>query len=198
MTSTTIYLVRHGHAHWIPDEGRVLSPEGHAGAQHVATLLRTERLTAVYASRAPRAVQTVEPLAAAHGLAVASIDDVRERRLSREPVGDHGAAVAWCWANPEASLPGGESNVEARRRGADVIKALARQHAGEMIVVGTHGNLLALILQHWDPAIDYAFWSRLSMPDIYALTLCDAGTSNVLRRWDAGDRFVPTRADAGR
>jgi broad specificity phosphatase PhoE len=129
-----------------------------------------------------RASQTVEPLAERLGLPVIMLDDLRERRLSTEPVDDHGAAVVWCWANAAAALPGGESNLDAQRRGVAVIELMAQRHAGETIVVGTHGNLLALILQHWDATVNHAFWSRLSLPDIYALRVDDAGCFTIIRR----------------
>ena len=191
MAHTTVHLVRHGHVIWTPDEDRVLSPEGHAGADYVATLLASEPIAAVYASSMRRAIQTVAPLAEALGMPVMTIDDLRERRLSGEPVDDHGAAVAWCWANPEAALPGGESNHAARRRGVAAITELVGRHKGEAIVVGSHGNLLALILQHWFPSVDHAFWNRLTMPDIYTLTLRDEGPPELARLWDAESRFMP-------
>lgn len=169
----------------------MLSPEGRAGAERVATLLAGEPISAVYASSMRRAIQTVEPLARSLGLPVTALDGLRERRLSGEPVDDHGAAVAWCWANPAAALPGGESNHAARRRGVAVINELVGRHKNQVLVVGSHGNLIALILQHWFPPVDHAFWSRLTMPDIYTLTLRDDSSPELARRWDAENRFVP-------
>ena len=79
----------------------------------------------------------------------------------------------------------------AQQRGVAVIIALTRCHTGETIVVGTHGNLLALILQHWAPAVDDAFWSRLTMPAVDALTLGTGAPARTPLRWDAGERFMP-------
>lgn len=62
MTPTTIYLVRHAHAAWTPDESRALSLGGQTGPEHLAALLRDKPIVAVYTSRARRALQTVEPL----------------------------------------------------------------------------------------------------------------------------------------
>jgi 2,3-bisphosphoglycerate-dependent phosphoglycerate mutase len=191
LAHTTVHLVRHGHVIWTPDEDRVLSPEGRAGAEQVATLLAGEPISAVYASTMRRAIQTVEPLARSLALPVTALEALRERRLSGGPVDDHGAAVAWCWANPEAALPGGESNHAARRRGVAAITELVGRQKNQVIVVGSHGNLLALILQHWFPSVDHAFWSQLTMPDIYTLTLRDDGSPEFARRWDAESRFVP-------
>lgn len=64
MTSTTVHLVRHAHVIWTPDEDRVLSPDGRADAERVATLLAREPISAVYASTMRRAIETVTPLAA--------------------------------------------------------------------------------------------------------------------------------------
>jgi 2,3-bisphosphoglycerate-dependent phosphoglycerate mutase len=94
LAHTTVHLVRHGHVIWTPDEDRVLSPEGRAGAERVAALLAGEPISAVYASTMRRAIQTVEPLARSLGLPVTTLDNLRERRLSGEPVDDHGTAVS--------------------------------------------------------------------------------------------------------
>lgn len=99
-----------------PFDGLVALSRGRAAASHVAALLRGESIRAIYASTARRAVQTtVEPLAELLGLAVTTVKDLRERRLSGEPVDDHGAAVAWCWANPAAALRAGSPPVITRR-----------------------------------------------------------------------------------
>jgi 2,3-bisphosphoglycerate-dependent phosphoglycerate mutase len=157
----------------------------------VAELLRDRPIIAVYASKAQRAIQTVDPLAITLSLAVTSIKNLRERRLGGEPVDDHAATVAWCLAHPEATQPGGESNLEARRRGVAVIIELVERHAGEAIAVGTHGTLLALILQHWEPSVDHTFWSQLTMPDIYVLRLDGGRLVCITPLWDAGSGFMP-------
>ena len=36
-------------------------------------------------------------------------------------------------------------------------------------MAATHGNLLALVLNGFDPAFGYEFWHQLSFPDIYRL-----------------------------
>ena len=81
------------------------------------------------------------------------------------------------WADPAFFYPGGESNLVAQRRAVAVVERLAALHPQEQIVVATHGNLLALILQHYDPAVGFAFWMALTMPDIYRLEIDAAGAS---------------------
>jgi len=51
----------------------------------------------------------------------------------------------------------------------------------EHIVLSTHGNLMALTLQGFDPSIDFAFWKSLTMPDIYTLSFSQVGEAVMSR-----------------
>jgi 2,3-bisphosphoglycerate-dependent phosphoglycerate mutase len=63
-----------------------------------------------------------------------------------------------------------------------VVERLRAQHAGEHLVLSTHGNLMALVLQYYDPCIDYQFWRELSMPDVYRVRL-EGGAAPMTRLW---------------
>jgi len=179
---SALYLVRHAHADWTPDEGRPLSARGCADAQRVADLLQPFPISAVYSSPFRRALDTVVPLAARLGLPIHEIDDLCERELGTAPTGSFVAAVKATWEDPTLAFPGGESNAAAQRRGVAVIQGLLDRHPGGQIVAGTHGNLLVLILQHFDPSIGFAFWQFLTMPDIYRLQVRD-GQATRHRLW---------------
>jgi hypothetical protein len=77
----------------------------------------------------------------------------------------------------------------------DRLKGVLRQsrllHEDRRENSAEHSWHLALILQHWFPSVDHAFWSRLSMPDIYTFTLRDEGPPELARPWEAGSRFLP-------
>lgn len=178
-----VYLVRHAHADWVPNEQRPLSEQGMSAALQVADRLETKPITALYASSARRAAQTIEPLAARLNKPITMVHDLRERELSGSPVANFLEAIQHAWAHPHAALQGGESNRAAQRRGVAVITELVRQHPREQIVVATHGNLLALILQHYDSAIGFAFWQGLTMPDVYQLNIDAAGPPVIQRLW---------------
>ena len=177
----SLYLVRHAHADWVADEQRPLSKQGMSDALRVADLLAAKPITALYASPARRAAQTIEPLAARLNKPITTVHDLRERELSRTPVPNFLEAIQHVWAHPQAALPGGEPNSAAQRRGIAVIEALVHQHPSEQIVVATHGNLLALILQHYDGSVGFAFWQALTMPDVYQLSI-DAGRPPAIQR----------------
>lgn len=187
----TIYLIRHAHAVRTPEGKRVLSDAGRAGAERLAALLAGRPIVALYSSPSRRARQTLKPLARALGLEVVELEDLRERQLGDVPDAEREAATAVTWADPNYAFPGGESNAAAQRRGVALIERLARRHAGQQIAASTHGALLALILQHFDPAVDLAFQQRMTLPDLYALTLDDNGQARIARLWDAENAFAP-------
>ncbi|MGQ9927730.1 MAG: histidine phosphatase family protein [Chloroflexaceae bacterium] len=189
--STTIYLIRHAHAVRTPEGKRALSDAGRAGAEHLAALLAGRPIVALYSSPSRRARQTLKPLARTLRLEVVELDDLRERQLGAVPDAEREAATALTWADPNYAFPGGESNAAAQQRGLSVIATLMRRHAGQQIAVSTHGALLALILRHFDPAVDLAFQQRMTLPDLYALTLDDDSQTRIARLWDAESAFAP-------
>jgi len=175
--------VRHAHADWTPDECRPLSIRGFIDADRVADVLQRFPIGLLYSSPSNRARQTIAPLAARLTLPVHEIFDLRERRLSESRTEDFLWAVEAIWHDPAFSHPGGESNAAAQQRGVEVIRKLEQRHPGEHIVLSTHGNLLTLILNYFDPAINFEFWKSLTMPDIYYLISSKAGKPVVQRLW---------------
>ena len=182
-----IFLVRHAHADCTPGENRPLSERGREDADRVADLLQHCPISALHSSPFRRARQTIGPLAARLDLPVHALLALCERRLGGGPVADFYAAVEATWRDPSFAHAGGESNSAAQQRGAAVIRRLLERHAGEHIVLSTHGNLLALTLQTFDASIDFAFWKSLTMPDIYQLGFTDAGTVAIRRLWHGSE-----------
>jgi len=177
---TVLYLVRHAHSPWSLDDDRPLSAAGHEAAERVAEVLASRRLTAIHASSERRAHQTVEPLAVQSDLSIRPEDGLRERQLMDVSTADFRAAVKRTWNEPEFSFPGGESNADAQQRGLEVVQRILSQHPDGEVVLGTHGNLLALILQQFDPAVGFDFWESLTMPDIIRLEV----GGNEIKGWE--------------
>jgi 2,3-bisphosphoglycerate-dependent phosphoglycerate mutase len=184
---TVFYGVRHAHADWSPDEQRPLSERGRRDAMRVAEVLSQFPIAKLYTSPFLRACQTIAPLATdtAGRLsgAIVILPDLRERKLSHKPVADFERAVATTWRDFTFAYPGGESNAQAQRRVVALVQELHRRYQEEHLVLSTHGNLLALLLQHFDPAIDFEFWASLTMPDIYTLSIGATGDVEIRRLW---------------
>lgn len=180
---STFYLVRHAHADWTPDENRSLSAQGSVDANRVANILQPYPIRAIYSSPFLRAVETIAPLAQRLGLPVQMELELRERRLGHCPNEGFLEAVEATWRDSAFAHPQGEPNAAAQRRGLAVLQRLQEQYIQEHIALSTHGNLMALILQGFDPSIDFSFWKSLTMPDIYALNLGQAGKVVMNRLW---------------
>lgn len=178
-----IYLIRHAHTFWTPDENRPLSAQGSRDAIRVGEILREYPVTIIYSSPATRARQTITPFAEQLGLQIHIEPDLRERVLGKEKFDDFFGAVEATWRDPTFAHPGGESSTEAQRRGLAVVKRLQAQGPNEAVLLSTHGNLMALILQGFDPSVDFAFWSSLTMPDIYQLSISPSGKIEIQRLW---------------
>ena len=186
MAETTIYLVRHAHAEWRDDENRPLSQAGIAAARVVADRLASRPIAAVYTSPSRRSVETVEALASRLGLRPEVVPDLRERELPPVPPSEFDALVRRAWRLPAEAPRGGESNIRAQARGLAVLRTVVARHVGSEAVLGTHGNLLALVLNALDPKFAYEFWRGLSFPDIYQLAWSGTEYRGVERMWDAG------------
>ena len=180
---SVFYLVRHAHADWTPDENRPLSVRGHVDADRVADVLHQFPITGIYASPFRRARQTVTPLATRLDLPIHTVPELRKRQLGDGPIEDFFKAVEATWRDPSFAHPGGESNAAAQQRGVAVVRGLREQYATGHIVLSTHGNLLALLLQHFDPSIGFTFWRSLTMPDIYQLGVSADGKVSIQRLW---------------
>ncbi|WP_223702334.1 histidine phosphatase family protein [Sutcliffiella deserti] len=182
---TNLFLIRHAHSNYTPDElGRPLSERGFADAKKVAGLLKSEKIDRVVSSPYKRAVQTVEEIAVYNDKEVEIIDGFKERTLTSTPAEDFSHAIMKVWEDYNFSWNGGESNLVAQKRGIDSIYKLLDSYKGESIVIGTHGNIMVLIMNYFDKQYDFSFWKNLDMPDIYKLIFDGKELRSVKRIWE--------------
>ncbi|WP_456274606.1 histidine phosphatase family protein [Bacillus sp. AK031] len=168
---TNLYFVRHAHSRYTPEElTRPLSAKGFDEAMIVTEKLAGENLDVFISSPFLRAVQTIQGAAEHFGSEIVVRDGFRERLLSEKPVEDFDAAITKVWSEWDFSWEGGESNTEAQKRGVRATLEVLDEFSGKNIVIGTHGNIMVLIMNYFDSRFDFEFWGRLGMPDIYRLT----------------------------
>ena len=155
----------------IADDDRPLTEAGRSAAQELAVELDGWEITAIYSSPYARAVETVSVLAQRRGIGVQLIDDLRERRLSLEPHDEWRESLQRSWTDPDFALPGAESGREAQRRAVAILDLLRVRHPdGGRLVIGSHGNLISLILQALEPDVGYDFHMAMPMPALYRIT----------------------------
>nr|WP_304216394.1 histidine phosphatase family protein [Fredinandcohnia onubensis] len=181
---TNLYFVRHAHSVYTPEElTRPLSEKGRADAETVTSLLVSEKINAVISSPYKRAIQTIEGVGLSLHQEVMIIYDFRERKLSKGPVADFNFAIRKVWEDSTFSWEGGESNLIAQQRGVKATRQVLENYEGKNIVIGTHGNLMVLIMNYFDKHYDFSFWRKLDMPDIYKLTFEKNILMDVKRVW---------------
>ena len=69
-------------------------------------------------------------------------------------------------------LEGGESSRAAMTRAVAVMEDVLR-HSARVTLLATHGNLMTLMLKHFDDAVGFAEWQSLRNPDVYRVFLTD-------------------------
>lgn len=171
--NTVLYFVRHAQSAYVEGSERTrgLTEQGRLDAERVKDLLAGEQPDLFVSSPYQRAVDTILPLAQACGCEIRLEEDLRERALSGTEMGKDRFfdAKRTVFEQQDFAYPGGESSNEARRRAIPVIADLLKRHAGKRIVIGTHGDIMTLMMQTYDPSCDFGFWQNTTMPDIYRL-----------------------------
>ncbi|WP_181347650.1 histidine phosphatase family protein [Thalassobacillus sp. CUG 92003] len=181
---TNLYFVRHAHSIYSPDElGRPLSEDGFNDAAKVTRLFNSEQINHVVSSPYKRAIQTVEGIAKQINKDITIVDGFKERTLSKDPVKDFPSAITKVWEDYNFSWEGGESNLEAQKRGVAATLNILEKFRGKNVVIGTHGNIMVLIMNFFNERYNFTFWKELEMPDVYKLTFDDKALLSVKRIW---------------
>ena len=172
-----VLLVRHAEPipPWSPgweerDDERPLTDEGRLAAEQLADELEPYVITSVYSSpyhagsrdRDPDGKPPHAGGAAAAGPARAAPDAGADGRLGGPPA----ALLGRSGLRPRGRRVGRQ----AQRRAIAQLDLLRARHAdGGRLLVGSHGNLISLILQAFEPAVDHDFHMAMPTPAIYHL-----------------------------
>ncbi|WP_339218457.1 histidine phosphatase family protein [Paenibacillus sp. FSL W7-1332] len=183
---TTFYFVRHADSPFLEgkERSRGLSAEGSIAAVRVKDVLLGEGIDAIISSPYKRAKDTVQPLADALGLPITEQEDLRERKVGDFQGHSFLDAKKILFQDPTISFPGGESSKSVQSRAVQVLKEILNKHIGKSVVIGTHGDIMTLMLQHYDQRFDYHFWLGTTLPDIYRAEFEEGRLVNIARLWN--------------
>lgn len=155
-------MVRHGETAWNA-EGRVqgqtdvpLSAVGEAQARAVRAALAGLRFDALYASDLARVRQTAAPSASALGLEPRLDARLRERHYGKFETLTYVEArerfprdfARFKAKEPDYDFGSGESLARFSARALAAIATIAARHAGERVLVFTHGGVLEMARRH--------------------------------------------------
>jgi len=182
-------MIRHAESSFVfgKERTRGLSEQGKLDAQKVVELMSDEPIDIIVSSPYTRAVQTIQGLADLKHLPVKEYEGLRERAL-KGPEYNISEQRFWeeakkSFEDQEYCMPGGESIKQAQERAVPIIKRLLKEYEGKRIVVGTHGNIMTIIMNDFDDCYGYDFWKNTSKPDIYKLIFNGDQLTEVKRIW---------------
>jgi predicted acetyltransferase len=164
-----IYLIRHCEAEGQPAEAS-LTDNGFKQAEHLSEFFRGIPIDRIISSPYKRAVQTVEPLAQRINLEIEKNDLLTERILSSQNLSDWLEKLRATFDDQDLKFEGGESSSEAKERILTVIEEVLNSEELNTIIV-THGNLLSLLLNHYNHHFGFEEWRGLRNPDVFLLKI---------------------------
>jgi probable phosphomutase (TIGR03848 family) len=202
---TTLFLIRHGltavtgKTLYGRTAGVSLDDRGRAQAEDLAERFAPIRLTAVYSSPLDRCVETMAPLAARQRLEVVA----RERLIEMDVGAWTGRPLAQVrrtrlWKElihhpSQFRFPEGESFADAQARALDEIHAIATRHPRGRVAVGSHGDIIRMLVAHLSGAHLDLFQRTIADPaSVSVIALGDAGPHVLLVNDTGGlERFAP-------
>lgn len=176
--SKTVFVIRHCKATG-QEPDAPLTAQGEEQARELAEQLAPLGIQRIVSSPYRRAVQSVAPLAEQLGLPVHTDGRLVERMLSGVPLDDWLTPLQASFDDRDLCLDGGESSNAASERALAALEDILA-HGAQTSALVTHGNLMALLLGHFDKRPGFVFWQGLSNPDVYRLDIAD-GVGNVTR-----------------
>jgi len=199
---TELSLVRHGETEWNAGgrhQGQAdsqLSQRGLAQAEALAERWAREgaRFDAVYSSDLGRAMRTAEIVVARIGGEIRAEASLRERGLgifeglTYEEIDERHPEEALLHrsGDPHFRPEGGESYVDLYGRSVAMLRAIARRHEAERVLVVTHGGVVSMVVRE-ALGLGLAVERRVSLPNA---GICQLG-------WDGGGWWVRSLADIG-
>lgn len=186
---TLIYMVRHGESPKLEGNERTrgLTDKGKKAAKRLSERLRDEEIDVFFSSPYLRAVMTLEELAANADKEIQTRENLKELVFSNEDgiMPDHELypLVSRMFTDRNLRSPGGESAAECQSRAVAVLEELLMQYGGKKIAIGTHGAVMALMMEHYDARYNLDFLLKTSKPDVYKMSFDQGRLIEVERLW---------------
>lgn len=187
--NTTIYMIRHAKSPFVfnQERTRTLSQQGEIDAKKVTAIMSNKKIDLIVSSPYIRAIQTIEGIANTKEIEVNVLEELKERQLKgsyKLPEEEIQQAIKASYEDIDFYLSGGESIRDVQNRTIPVIKDLLYNYQAKTIIIGTHGNVMTIIMNYFNKYYGYEFWKNTSKPDIYKLVFSGETLISVQRIWE--------------
>lgn len=176
---TNIYFIRHAESEFIHDREleRGITKDGLIKSKQIAKQLDNISFSAIFSSTYRRAIETVKPLANRNALNIETFDELIERSIVgldyHMEWSEVEKAIEISFMDIDYCLKGGETTRAAQYRSIPIVKKILKKYKGKSIAIGTHGNIMTIILKYFDNSFGYEFWKNSKKPDIFKLSFKD-------------------------
>jgi broad specificity phosphatase PhoE len=205
---TTLFLVRHGETDWNATErcqGALDIPMNENGvrqAQEAGEALRHVVLDAAYTSTLGRARQTAAAVLGGSKLMATPVAGLSELSYGawhglRPDEWPDAAGARWHRDPWSMHFPGGESLAVLRDRVIPMFDRIVRRHAGQLVLIASHGHVNRLILLHALGTEPSGFW-KIAQPNgcVTQLDLVHSGRTGETVQATARQLFpLPSRSE---
>jgi len=176
-----IYIVRHCEASGQPPESS-LTQKGFEQSLELSHFFSNILVDRIISSPFLRAVQSIQPTVNHKQIQLEVDHRLAERVLTSEVYPDWLRRLEETYSDLELKFKGGESSKEAIERVLSLVKEIINYESEHTIIV-THGNLMSLLLMHFDSEFGFEQWRMLSNPDVYELSI-DTEHTEFKRIWN--------------
>ncbi|MGH2641558.1 MAG: MSMEG_4193 family putative phosphomutase [Actinomycetota bacterium] len=209
---TTLFLVRHGLTAvtgtrlYGRTTGIHLDDRGRRQAAALVERFAGVRLSAIYSSPLERCVETLEPLATARRIEMRTSDALIEMDAgdwTGRTLPSLRRTKLWDTVQRSPSrfqFPSGESFVDAEARLLDEIERIVTRHPRGRVLVGTHGDLVGMLVSHYTGAHLDQFQRVVVDPASVSVVHLGDGVPRILLVNDTGSlhRFAPAPREPGK
>jgi probable phosphomutase (TIGR03848 family) len=208
---TTLFLIRHGLTAvtgsrlYGRTRGIHLDERGRRQAAELVERFDGVRLNALYSSPLERCVETLEPLAETRGLEIrvsGSLIEMDAGDWTGRTLPSLRRNKLWNTEQRNPSrfqFPKGESFVDAEARLLDEMERIVARHPRGRIAVGTHGDLVRVLISHYTGAHLDQFQRVMADPASVSVVHLGDGVPRILLVNDTGSlhRFAPDPWERG-
>lgn len=175
-----LYVIRHCEATGQSPDAP-LTAKGFEQAELLSQFLKNMRIERVVCSPYLRAQQSITPFVRQSNTPLTVDNRLAERVLSDTNMDNWLHCLRQTFDDFDLSFSGGESSTHAMDRVVHAITDLVSTETTRNAVV-THGNLMTLLLRHFDSRFGFDEWAKLTNPDVFLVSVHE-NSATVQRVW---------------
>lgn len=175
-----IFVIRHCEAEGQPKQAP-LTNNGQKQANTLGSFLADYNIDRIISSPFVRAIESAKPLSNQTNIDIEIDKRLSERILSPKNLPDWLEKLERTFVDLDLTFNGGESSRKAMERIVNVVDDI-RNIPLKTTAIFTHGNIMSLLIKHFDNTFGFTEWKKLTNPDVFLLTFHN-DTVNIKRIW---------------